>query len=267
MIGRPASPSGSTEVAPSLADCSHSGAPSECQETDTSTECSRVRDADGRLWAADGTQLCGKDGCTKVAWHSGLCIAVLSSRRGKKPVRAYEAEPAPSSRELIKRAREDGRLPPLKKRADVEQQEQKLSKRKTRPADNDERVGMAEQGPRKGLRRGTRSHGAPVWNEANLASDIQPVIATLSLIDGRVTLQLGVQPRAALADKAPKELRDFLGKGTNDKAANESISSHAWLIATSRTVERGVRWGCLCKGAVLHGGTELKCRRYATDKT
>jgi hypothetical protein len=71
--------------------------------------------ADGRLGSALGTHLCGKDGCTKPMWHSGICTSVLGYRRDQKPVQKYTAEPAPSPRELMRQARNEGRLPPSKK--------------------------------------------------------------------------------------------------------------------------------------------------------
>ena len=63
----------------------------------------------------DGTLLCGKDGCTKPVWHSGICVSVLGHRRDQKPVQMHTAEPAPSPRELMRQAREKHRLPPAKK--------------------------------------------------------------------------------------------------------------------------------------------------------
>ena len=71
--------------------------------------------ADGRVGSALGTHLCGKDGCTKPVWHSGICTSVLGYRRDQKPVQMYTAEPAPSPRELMRQARNEGRLPPSKK--------------------------------------------------------------------------------------------------------------------------------------------------------
>jgi len=65
--------------------------------------------------SALGTHLCGKDGCTKPMWHSGICTSVLGYRRDQKPVQMYTAEPAPSPRELMRQARNEGRLPPSKK--------------------------------------------------------------------------------------------------------------------------------------------------------
>jgi hypothetical protein len=73
------------------------------------------RSADGRVWSALGTHLCGKDGCTKPAWHSGICVSVLGYRRDQKPVQKYTVEPAPSPRELMSQAREKRRLPPSKR--------------------------------------------------------------------------------------------------------------------------------------------------------
>ncbi|KOO35483.1 hypothetical protein Ctob_011943 [Chrysochromulina tobinii] len=71
--------------------------------------------ADGRVGSALGTHLCGKDGCSKPVWHSGICTSVLGYRRDQKPVQMYTAEPAPSPRELMRQARNEGRLPPSKK--------------------------------------------------------------------------------------------------------------------------------------------------------
>ena len=73
------------------------------------------RSADGRVWSALGTHLCGKDGCTKPAWHSGICVSVLGYRRDQKPVQKYTVEPAPSPRELMSQAREKRRLPHSKR--------------------------------------------------------------------------------------------------------------------------------------------------------
>ena len=73
------------------------------------------RSADGRVWNALGTQLCAKDGCTKPAWHSGICVSVLGYRRDQKRVQKYTAEPALSPRELMRQAREKRRLPPSEK--------------------------------------------------------------------------------------------------------------------------------------------------------
>eukprot|EP00900_Chrysochromulina_parva_P011624 jgi/Chrpa1/20462/Chrysochromulina_OHIO_Genome00003074-RA len=66
------------------------------------------------MWNAR-THLCGKDGCTKSAWHSGTCVSVLVYRRDQKPVQKYTAEPAPSPRELMSEAREKRRLPHSKR--------------------------------------------------------------------------------------------------------------------------------------------------------
>ena len=48
-------------------------------------------------------------------WHSGICTSVLGYRRDQKPVQKYTAEPAPSPRELMRQARNEGMLPPSKK--------------------------------------------------------------------------------------------------------------------------------------------------------
>ena len=47
------------------------------------------RSADGRVWSALGTQLCAKDGCTKPAWHSGICVSVLGYRRRSSKMRLH----------------------------------------------------------------------------------------------------------------------------------------------------------------------------------
>ena len=73
------------------------------------------RSADGRVWNALGTQLCAKDGCTKPAWHSGICVSVLGYRRDQKRVQMYTAEPAPGPRERMRQAGEKRRLPPSEK--------------------------------------------------------------------------------------------------------------------------------------------------------
>ena len=247
------------------------------------------RDADGRLWSADGIYLCGKDGCTKPAWHSGLCVAVFGSRRDKKPVQTFTAEPAPSSRELIRQAREEGRLPPAKKPkppsekqqqpgrgdgaegADFGAAEQEGSKQpRKRRVSSEGGAGVSRRPrieeppePRVGARGGTRSHGAPTWTPDELAAiDAArgPVTAALRVrAGGGVQLGLSVSVRAQ--PRGPKELRDYLAKGAHDKAANESCTSEAEAVAAARTAQRGVRWGCLCQGHVLNGGIELTCRR------
>jgi hypothetical protein len=73
------------------------------------------RSADGRVWNALGAQLCAKDGCTKPAWHSGICVSVLGYRRDQKRVQMYTAEPAPGPRERMRQAGEKRRLPPSEK--------------------------------------------------------------------------------------------------------------------------------------------------------
>ena len=232
----------------------------------------------GRLWSPDGTRLCGLGGCCKPAWHSGLCEAVLGSRRGKKPVQAYDAGADLNSRELIKRARDKGRLPPAKVYKKKEPQQHEASaqasgpkqprKRREGGAKGSEggavkrRAENVEPERKVGCRGGTRSHGAPVW-QADAEHKVDPVSAALTLADGRVALRLHVRVLPSASSRGPKELQDFLAKGANDKAANESVSSESWLIAAERTAARGVRWGCLCAGSVLKGGIELTCRRCA----
>jgi len=68
-----------------------------------------------RVWSALGAGLCGWAGCTKPARHSGFCVSVPDSRREKEPVQMDTAKPAPSPRELMSHARNEGRLPPSKK--------------------------------------------------------------------------------------------------------------------------------------------------------
>ncbi|KOO30675.1 hypothetical protein Ctob_004978 [Chrysochromulina tobinii] len=68
-----------------------------------------------RVWSALGSGLCGWAGCTKPARHSGFCVSVPDSRREKEPVQMDTAKPAPSPRELMSHARNEGRLPPSKK--------------------------------------------------------------------------------------------------------------------------------------------------------
>ena len=241
-------------------------------------------------------------GCTLPRWHKGLCQLDMGGRRAGRAPRRFEAEPAPNPRDVMKRAREEGKMPPLKKRPDPPeplepgaQPSKRGRKRKAGSADEnadssgtaaaEAQVGdAAEAKASLGARRSTRSQGAPVWDvevhactHTGEAADEgkgagggaaaiggAAVRALLSVgTDGHIALRLGVPPRASRKPTkgALAMLRDFLGKGHGDRTANASFVSREDERKEELTMERGVRWGCLCRGTTLFGGVELRCRR------
>ena len=216
------------------------------------------------LYDEAGNLLCGKDGCTRLAWHTGLCTVVLASRRAKVAPKLYEAEAAPNPRELIKRARAEGRLPaPPAKKPPPPPPPPPAAKKRGGGAEG----GAEPEQKRLGLRTGTRSHGGPTWLREGPADESEQrsgaVRAAIEMGGGgAVVLRLSVLPvRKAVA--VPPQLRDFLAKGLHDRAANEAATSKAIEKLSQIEGRRGVEWGCLCRGSVGKGGAELKCRRCA----
>jgi hypothetical protein len=199
-------------------------------------------------------------GCSLTAWHSGMCVLELCSRREKRKKQSYEAGAAENPRELAKKLRAEGKLPPLKKPPPKKVAEPQQKKRKRKPLEVDN--GPEQQPKRMGARSGTRSHGQPIWEEDKI--ELDPVIAALSVGDaGQVSLRLTVRGK----EKTSKQLlvlRDFLGQGAHDPFANHSTVSVTGAIVAARNAERGhVQWGCLCRGNIIKGGAELQCRRCA----
>ena len=224
-------------------------------------------------------------GCTLHAWHTGMCVVALDNDapRQKREVKKFDAGAAESSRAAIKRAREEGRLPPVKKRAieaiePQEPKEPKAKRKKRKKADEEKKKAeeaaaaaeeaakkaKAEQQRKLGTRGGTRSRGTSNLWDVEVAPQQAPVPVTVALSvghGGHVELSLKTRPRPK-PSKQLVALRDYLAKGNGDNAANDLISSVSCELAAKISAQKGIKdWGCICNGSVIKGGMELKCMR------
>lgn len=181
----------------------------------------------------------------------------LSCARERKKKQQFEAGPAEPPRELVKKARAEGKLPALKKPPP--------KKRKRKEPVPEEKAEEPVEKRRIGSRGGTRSQGTVVWKVDDDAEDAPPVGVQLAVVGGGAgaRVQLRLTPRAQKKpNKSLAALQDFLGQGHRDPFANDSVASVSCeMNRAARSDLPPIKWGCLCGGNVFKGGAELKCRR------
>ncbi len=233
---------------------------------------------------------CGLWGCTLSRLHTGQCnvVAPSGSRQRKKPP-SFLAEPAADPRVLAREARSNmvgqppkrkrpvhpppapasstdgGNAAPVSKTGKrIRTQKRKSTKRKRgggtdgprppRPPPQLDEHGRPiprckkrePAAPRAPLRLVTRSKGEAEW-DAVAARDT-------SMADTSSSGETANLPRNL------RSLQDFLPKGLRDPAANQNWTSLQAEVLDQRAAERGITFGCRCKGHVRSAGRELRCR-------